>query len=137
MRLKNGFTLIELMIVVAILSVLAAIAYPSYQQYMKRGKRVDAQTEMLKVAQNLQSYYTINHNYTAATLDNNTTTKNFPSNSNNDYMLVLVPGDQTWTLTATPEPSGTMKSTGDLTLDSTGKQCWEKSSGACEPWDGK
>lgn len=137
MQLKNGFTLMELMIVVAILAILVAMAYPSYRQYMQRGKRVDAQTEMLKIAQNMQKYYTINHNYTAAKLDNNSTSKDFPSSSNKDYALLLVPGNQSWTLTATPNSSGFMQSTGNLTLDSMGKQCWEKTSGACEPWDGK
>ena len=70
-----GFTLIELMIVVAIIAVLAAIAYPSYTQYKIRTNRADVQSEMMNIAQRLQSYYVINHNYTSATLDNGTTSK--------------------------------------------------------------
>lgn len=131
---RNGFTLIELLIVVAIIAILAAIVYPSYQQYSQRTKRADVQSEMMQISQKLQSYYVINHNYTAATLDNGTTTKSYPS-QNPLYQIVLVPANQTWSLTATPQ--GQMANTGNITLDSLGKQCWEKTSGACEPWDGK
>lgn len=50
-RLRQGFTLIELMIAVAIVAVLAAIAYPSYQQYVERTRRGDAIASLLSLAQ--------------------------------------------------------------------------------------
>ena len=53
---KQGFTLIELMIVVAIIAILAAIAYPSYQEYVQRTKRVEAQVELMEIANKLASY---------------------------------------------------------------------------------
>ncbi|WP_180049895.1 MULTISPECIES: type IV pilin protein [unclassified Acinetobacter] len=136
MKSLKGFTLIELMIVVVIIAILAAITYPSYQNYVQRTKRADAQAEMMQIAQKMQSYYVINHNYSSATIDGSNTTVDFPSNDAL-YSIDLDAGDQTWTLTAAPKSTGAMKSTGSLTIDSTGKQCWEKTSGACEPWDGK
>ncbi|MDQ7974852.1 MAG: prepilin-type N-terminal cleavage/methylation domain-containing protein, partial [Rhodocyclaceae bacterium] len=42
-RSASGFTLIELMIVVAVIAILAAIAYPSYQEYVMRSRRVEGQ----------------------------------------------------------------------------------------------
>ena len=66
--LKKGFTLIEMMIVVAIIAILAAIAYPSYTQYKIRTNRVDVQSEMMRIAQNLQNYKLVNHTYTGAKL---------------------------------------------------------------------
>ncbi|MBE2572613.1 prepilin-type N-terminal cleavage/methylation domain-containing protein, partial [Acinetobacter baumannii] len=100
MKKYEGFTLIELMIVVAIIAILAAIAYPSYTQYKIRTNRADVQSEMMQTAQRLQSYYVINHNYTSATLNNGLTTKDYPA-SNPIYTIALVTNSQTWTLTAT------------------------------------
>ena len=64
----KGFTLIELMIVVAIVGVLAAIAYPSYQEYIARARRADAKTVLLENAQFLERFYTQNGSYLTATL---------------------------------------------------------------------
>ena len=54
--LKKGFTLIELMIVVAIIAILAAIAYPSYTNYKVRVHRTEAQSEMMAIAHSLNQY---------------------------------------------------------------------------------
>jgi type IV pilus assembly protein PilE len=53
--MNKGFTLIELMIVVAIIAILAAIAYPSYQEYVRKTKRIEMQAAMQDVAVQLQS----------------------------------------------------------------------------------
>ena len=48
---QRGFTLIEVMIVVAIVGILSAIAYPSYQEYVRRGHRAEARAGLLQAAQ--------------------------------------------------------------------------------------
>lgn len=55
---RNGFTLIELMIVVVIIGILAAIAYPSYQNYSRSTRRSDAQTALLQVANQQERFFT-------------------------------------------------------------------------------
>jgi type IV pilus assembly protein PilE len=59
MRHKHlGMSLIELMIVVAIVGILSAIAYPNYRQYVIRGNRTDAKTAMMQAAQGLEKCFT-------------------------------------------------------------------------------
>ena len=57
---RRGFTLIELMIVVAVIGILATIAYPSYQDYIRKARRIDAQGVMLDI-QLQQEKYRVNH----------------------------------------------------------------------------
>jgi type IV pilus assembly protein PilE len=59
----RGFTLIELMITVAILGILSAIAIPSYTQYVQNGKRADARAALLQASQYLQRFYAANDRY--------------------------------------------------------------------------
>lgn len=62
-RAAAGFTLIELMIVVAIVAILASIALPSYTSYIARARRADARTQLLQVAQFMQRFYAANDSY--------------------------------------------------------------------------
>ena len=60
---SNGFTLIELMIVVVIVGILAAIAYPSYTEFVRRSNRADAKTALLENAQFLERNFTVSNSY--------------------------------------------------------------------------
>lgn len=62
-RTIKGFTLIELMITVAIVAILASIAYPSYTSYIARANRADARTQLLAAAQFMQRFYAANDQY--------------------------------------------------------------------------
>lgn len=66
MKKMFGFTLIELMIVVAIVGILAAIAYPSYQRYVEDSRRSDARANLVQLAQFMERYYTANGRYVDA-----------------------------------------------------------------------
>ena len=60
---SSGFTLVELMIVVAIVGILASIAYPSYTQYVQKSKRTEAMVALMQAAQIQEKYYSQNLRY--------------------------------------------------------------------------
>lgn len=118
-RRSRGFTLIELMIVVAIIAILAAIAYPSYTDYVKRGNRAAAQTYMLDLAQREQQYFLDTRSYTDSVADLVAT----PSSVSNFYTVTIALNDGLppgYTITATP--IGNQVSDGNLTIDNTGQK---------------
>lgn len=64
MRQTRGFSLIELMIVVAILGIVAMVAFPSYQSYVLKGKRAEARIALLAAVQLQERFFTTNNTYT-------------------------------------------------------------------------
>jgi type IV pilus assembly protein PilE len=70
MKIKSqtGFTLIELMITVAIIAIIAAIAYPSYQEQVRETRRANAKADLLELSSYMERYYTERFTYTGAVL---------------------------------------------------------------------
>jgi type IV pilus assembly protein PilE len=138
---NKGFTLIELMIVVAIIGILAAIAYPSYQNYKIRTHRTDAQAEMIAIGQSLSQYKATRGNYSNATIARIYGNSVTPKQGTALYDLTLNVTDSTWTLTAEPIAVSGQKGDGALTITHTGTQCWYKgkddATGTCLSWIGK
>jgi type IV pilus assembly protein PilE len=64
---NSGFSLIELMITVAIIGILSAIAYPSYVSYIEKGKRAECRAGLLKTMQQQERYFTQRNEYVAFT----------------------------------------------------------------------
>jgi type IV pilus assembly protein PilE len=131
MKKSHGFTLIELMIVVAVIGILSAIAYPSYTEYVLRGRRAEARTALMDLMQQQERFFTQTGAYAAPLT---TAFKAFSGDSaaNGYYTLqaaaCTAPNPTTLnlcvTLTATRKVTGSDPTVGDLTFDSTGfKSC--------------
>lgn len=129
-RSNRGFTLIEIMIVIAIIGIVITIGYPSLTEYVKKGRRADVVSNLSEQAQILERFYSKNNVYTGVT---------GLSTGNDFYTITPMITDQTFLLTATRK-TGTAMATdkcGDFTLTNTGvrsmnnattglttKDCW-------------
>jgi type IV pilus assembly protein PilE len=118
----QGFTLIELMIVVAIIGIIAAIAYPSYIQYVVKGKRSAAESLMLDVA-NREKQYLLDARAYTGTLSNLGITS-LPNEVSANYTVAVTVGSAppSFIITATPQGGQATNDTkcANLTLDDTG-----------------
>ena len=129
MKKQQGFTLIELMITVAIVAILASIAYPSYDQHVKKGRRENAKAELLGFVQNLDRQYAIKYSY-EGTLAALSLPTQIPATGAAHYSVSISNNKTSYTLTITPTGVQTgdkcgalsVKHTGEKTADASG--CW-------------
>lgn len=129
-RSSNGFTLMELMIVVALIGVLTSIAYPSYQNYVLRANRSEGQAMLNDAAARQERYFAQNYSYVTSASDidklgmrNSTTTNNATTvtSDTGKYILSVAADNSGYALTATtagPQRSDTK--CGNLTLNGAG-----------------
>jgi type IV pilus assembly protein PilE len=117
---KNGFTLIELIITVAIVGILASIAYPSYTNSLRKSNRSAAQSVLMDIAQRQSQYLVENRSYAASTSAVNVTV---PSKVSSTYTITVTNSagpPPSFTATATPIAGTNQVSDGVLTINNTG-----------------
>jgi type IV pilus assembly protein PilE len=137
-RQMHGFTLMELMIVVAVVGILAGLAAPAYQESGRRAKRSDGRGALLDAATRLERFYSDNNQYTnnwgaaPAGANINVTSEKGHYTLN---IIALGANNQTYTLTATPVGFADSRC-GNFTLTNAGVQgesgdetvayCWDR-----------
>lgn len=134
MRNVKGFTLIEIMIAMAILGILMAISYPSYISHIQKSRRETAKADLLASAQLLERFYAINYTYSGASAGSGgTISASSPSSGTAFYTIGLSDLTATsYTLSATPISGGPQASDkcGTLSIDQAGNKsaaeasCW-------------
>lgn len=131
---QRGFTLVEIMVVLAIVMTIAAIAMPSYTENINRSKRAEAKAQLLEAAQFMQRFYSQNDSYAqdragnaVAIPDALARVPRSAASGNQNYTIGIVtpgPTAATFTLQAAPRADGSMANDkcGTFTLTQAGQR---------------
>ena len=127
---QTGFTLIEVMIVVAIIGILSSIAYPSYTEYVRKGHRANAMAGLVKAAQWMERAATATGTYPTSLPGD------LEKVEGDRYTIEAESDGATFNLTATPKGAQSGDKCGNFTLTNTGAkdvsvtgkkaECWDK-----------
>lgn len=130
---EGGFTLIELMIVVAIIGIVSTIAYPSYQGYIERGIRADTMAEMQNIASTIESRKLAQGRYSNDLLTG--LGGDYPADKAL-YEVTFTPNPLTsqWEISAKPKSGSRMVGDGTLTLNHQGLKCRDSTCGNGSEW---
>lgn len=126
-KFNKGFTLTELLIVVAIIGLLGAVGYPTYLNAVKKSQRADGIDSLLSLSASMEEFYMVNDSYSTATIG---TTIGSATSSDGLYTVSITQKDDFYyKIKATPVSADA--DCGALYLDSTGKKtsdtgtdCW-------------
>lgn len=125
---KKGFTVVELLITMAIIGILTAIAFPSYQSHIRKGSRAAAQAAMMQIADREAQYLLDARNYALGSTALTTLSITLPTDVASKYTVTVTAADgtatpstpPTYTVQATPVAGGPQASDGTLYLTQTG-----------------
>lgn len=131
----RGFTLIELMIVVAVVGILAAIAYPSYQDSVRKSRRADARAALLELVQFMERNYTLSNRYDKDSAGDAVVLPfiETPRDGTSKYydLKIAASAAQSFTLSAAPKNAQATDTCGTLSITNAGVKsatgtgvCW-------------